>query len=120
MFISVATLGIGNISLPTTMDEPIEIPIEDTLDLHPFRPKEIRDVAHDYLIAAREKGILEVRLIHGRGIGVQREIIRSLCAGLEWVTDFSDADPSGGGWGSTVVKLAPVDTDSLDSRQSPT
>lgn len=91
------------------MDEPIEIPIEDTLDLHPFRPKEIRDVAHDYLVAAREKGILQVRLIHGKGIGVQREIIRSLCAGLEWVTDFHDADSSGGGWGSTLVELAPLD-----------
>ena len=53
-------------------DDPIEIPIEDTLDLHPFRPNEIRDVVLEYLTVARERGLRQVRLIHGRGIGVQR------------------------------------------------
>ena len=85
------------------MDDPVEIPIEDTLDLHPFRPKEIRDVARDYLEAARDKGFDQVRLIHGRGIGVQREIIRSLLASLDFVDHFHDADATGGGWGATVV-----------------
>jgi dsDNA-specific endonuclease/ATPase MutS2 len=84
-------------------DEPIEIPITDTLDLHPFRPSEIRDVAEAYLHEARERGFRQVRLIHGRGIGVQRERIRSLLASLDFVKDFQDADPSGGGWGSTVI-----------------
>ncbi|HEX8173418.1 MAG TPA: Smr/MutS family protein [Thermoanaerobaculia bacterium] len=88
------------------LDAPIEIPIEETLDLHPFRPAEVQDVAREYLIAAHEQGFEQVRLIHGRGIGVQRERIRSLLRSLEFVVDFHDADPSGGGWGSTVVLLA--------------
>ena len=88
-------------------DEPIEIPITDTLDLHPFRPAEVRDVAREYLIEAHQRGFTQVRLIHGRGIGVQRERIRSLLGELDFVTGFTDADASGGGWGSTVVLLAP-------------
>ncbi len=87
-------------------DEPVEIPITDTLDLHPFRPSEIRDVARDYLIEAHARGFRQVRLIHGRGIGVQRERIRSLLESLDFVEAFHDADASGGGWGSTVVLLA--------------
>ncbi len=89
------------------MDEPIEIPITDTLDLHPFRPDEIKDVARAYLSEAQRLGFSQVRLIHGRGIGVQRERIRSLLRELDFILDFEDADPSGGGWGSTVVLLAP-------------
>ena len=87
--------------------EPISIPITDTLDLHPFLPKEIKDVAHEYLLEARARGFRQVRLIHGRGIGVQRERIRSLLTSLDFVEDFHDADPTGGGWGSTVVLLRP-------------
>jgi len=86
-------------------DDPVEIPIEDTLDLHPFQPKEIRDVALEYLTAARARGLRQVRLIHGRGIGVQRERIHSLLRSLDFVESFIDADPSGGGWGATVVLL---------------
>ena len=86
-------------------DEPVEIPIEDTLDLHPFQPKEIRDVALEYLREAHERGFRQVRLIHGRGIGVQRERIHSLLRSLEFVESFADADPGGGGWGATVVLL---------------
>ncbi len=88
-------------------DEPVEIPIEDVLDLHPFQPKEIRDVALEYLTEARRRGLRQVRLIHGRGIGVQRERIHSLLRSLEWVEVFQDADPTGGGWGATVVVLKP-------------
>lgn len=85
--------------------EPIEIPITDTLDLHPFRPDEIRDVARDYLEEAHARRFQQVRLIHGRGIGVQRERIRALLAELDYVTGFHDADHTGGGWGATVVLL---------------
>jgi dsDNA-specific endonuclease/ATPase MutS2 len=88
-------------------DDIVEIPITDTLDLHPFRPKEIRDVAREYLIEAHARGFTQVRLIHGRGVGVQRENIRALLRSLDFVDDFHDADPSGGGWGSTIVLLAP-------------
>jgi DNA-nicking Smr family endonuclease len=86
-------------------DDPIEIPITDTFDLHPFQPKEIRDVAREYLIEAHARGFRQVRLIHGRGIGVQRERIRSLLPELDFVEAFHDADGSGGGWGATVVIL---------------
>ena len=86
-------------------DEPFEIPITDTLDLHPFRPNEIKDVAREYLVEAHARGFRQVRLIHGRGIGVQRERIRSLLQSLEFVEAFQDADGSGGGWGATVVLL---------------
>lgn len=89
----------------TGEDDPIEIPITDTLDLHPFRPDEIRDVVTEYLIEARGRGFGQVRLIHGRGIGVQRNNVQSLLRKLDFVEDFHDADPSGGGWGATVVIL---------------
>lgn len=91
-------------------DEPIEIPIEDTLDLHPFRPGEIRDVTLEYLREARARGFRQVRLIHGRGIGVQRENVQSLLRSLDFVEAFHDADASGGGWGSTVVLLRKPET----------
>ena len=90
---------------PVNSDEPVEIPITDTFDLHPFRPEEIKDVAREYLLEARARGFRQVRLIHGRGIGVQRERIRSLLQSLDFVEAFQDADGSGGGWGSTVVVL---------------
>jgi dsDNA-specific endonuclease/ATPase MutS2 len=86
-------------------DAPIAIPITDTLDLHPFRPNEIRDVAGEYLLEARARGFRQVRLIHGRGMGVQRANIQSLLKTLDFIESFADADPSGGGWGSTVVVL---------------
>ncbi len=86
-------------------DEPVEIPIEDTLDLHPFRPSEIRDVTLEYLREARARGFRQVRLIHGRGIGVQRENVQALLRKLDFVEEFHDADATGGGWGATVVLL---------------
>ena len=89
------------------MDEPVEIPITDTLDLHSFQASEVRGVAEEYLREARKAGLRQVRLIHGRGIGVQRDIIRSLLSSLDFVEAFHDADPGGGGWGSTVALLAP-------------
>jgi DNA-nicking Smr family endonuclease len=92
-------------------EAPVEIPVTDTLDLHPFRPREIRDVAREYLAEARARGFRQVRLIHGRGIGVQRENIRALLGSLDFVVAFHDADPGGGGWGATVVLLAPNSLD---------
>ena len=88
------------------MDEgPVEIPITDTLDLHPFRPEEIRDVALEYLTEARSRGFRQVRLIHGRGIGMQRANVQALLRRLEWVEDFWD-DAS---LGATVVVLRTED-----------
>jgi DNA-nicking Smr family endonuclease len=88
------------------MDEgPVEIPISDSLDLHPFRPDEIRDVALEYLSVARERGIRQVRLIHGRGIGMQRANIQSLLRGLDFVHDFWDDAHLG----ATIVVLRTED-----------
>ncbi|HEX9984690.1 MAG TPA: Smr/MutS family protein [Thermoanaerobaculia bacterium] len=86
-------------------DDPVEIPITDTLDLHPFRPADVKEVALEYLLEARSRGFRQVRLIHGRGIGVQRERIQALLRSLDWVEAFHDADHTGGGWGATVVLL---------------
>ena len=86
--------------------EEIVLPLEDHIDLHPFRPKEIRSVAESYLEQALEAGFREVRLIHGRGVGVQRKILRSLLTGHPGVVEFRDAPPERGGWGATIVRLA--------------
>ena len=91
--------------------EEIVLPIEDRIDLHPFRPKEIKDVVASYLEEARAAGFTEVRLIHGRGIGVQREIVRRLLERHPAVIDFGDAPPGHGGWGATVARLRPPDED---------
>ena len=82
-------------------DEPVEVPIEDALDLHPFLPGEVRDVALEYLEQARERGFREVRLIHGRGRGVQRASIQSLLQTLDYVETYYDASHLG----ATVVVL---------------
>ena len=88
------------------MDEPpVDVPITDTLDLHSFRPDEIRDVAQEYLIEARSRGLRQVRLIHGRGIGMQRANVQAMLQRLEFVEEFWD-DSS---LGATVVVLRTED-----------
>jgi dsDNA-specific endonuclease/ATPase MutS2 len=87
----------------------VELPITDALDLHPFRPAETADVLRDYLDAAIEKGLREVRVIHGRGIGTQREIARKVLSRDPRVVHFDDAPPDRGGWGATVVQLRSAD-----------
>jgi DNA-nicking Smr family endonuclease len=86
-------------------DDPVALPIEDALDLHAFQARDVRDVVASYLEAARQAGFEEVRLIHGRGIGVQRESVRALLARHPGVLAFADAPPERGGWGATVVRL---------------
>ena len=90
---------------PADTHDPVEIPIEDTLDLHVFHPREVAMAAEAYLDAAAEKGLLEVRLIHGRGIGQQREAVRALCRRHPRVVSFRDAPPGQGGWGATIALL---------------
>ena len=85
--------------------EPVNLPIEDSLDLHSFAPKEVRPVVDEYLKEAAARGFREVRLIHGRGIGVQRASVQGLLAGHPLVERFFDAPPERGGWGATVVVL---------------
>ena len=84
----------------------VDLPIEDFIDLHPFPPRDIPDVVTDYLEAAQSKGYREVRLIHGRGIGVQRERVRSTLAKHPLVASFSDATADRGGWGATIARLS--------------
>jgi DNA-nicking Smr family endonuclease len=86
-------------------DEPVRIPIEDALDLHAFAPRDVASVVAEYLDAAHARGFSEVRLIHGRGIGVQRKIVQSVLARHPLVAGFADAPPERGGAGATIVRL---------------
>lgn len=90
------------------MNDETRLPIEDYLDLHAFRPQDVRSVVEAYIEAAREAGFLEVRLIHGRGIGVQRETVRAALARHPEVESFANAPPERGGWGATVARLRPI------------
>jgi len=85
--------------------DPIEIEITDVFDLHSIQPREVKAVVVEYLQQAHDKGFKSVRLIHGKGIGVQREIVRSILAETEFVVDWITAPESGGGWGATIVRL---------------
>jgi DNA-nicking Smr family endonuclease len=93
--------------LPAMADEPpvVVLEIEDSIDLHAFAPRDLLNVVEDYLEAAHEKGLREVRLIHGRGTGFQRARVRELLASHRLVVSFSDAPPLRGGWGATLVTL---------------
>jgi DNA-nicking Smr family endonuclease len=84
---------------------PVVIPIEDHLDLHPFQPKEIHGVVEEYLRQCKDAGFHEVRLIHGKGKGVQRNNIRKLLEDHAAVESFHDAPLEAGSWGATVVIL---------------
>ena len=86
-------------------DDPIHVPIEDALDLHSFGPRDVASVVEEYLRAAHERGFREVRIIHGRGIGVQRSIVRAVLSRHLLVISFADAPPARGGWGATIVRL---------------
>jgi hypothetical protein len=84
----------------------VELPIEDSIDLHSFPPAELPAVVGDYLEAAHARGFREVRIIHGRGIGVQRERVRSLLSSHPLVENYRDAPSDRGGWGATIAWLA--------------
>ena len=85
--------------------EPVRIPITDVFDLHTVPPRDVKGVVEEYLAEARRLGFKALRIIHGRGIGVQREIVRSVLARTEFVLDFRDAPAEAGGWGATIVTL---------------
>jgi len=84
---------------------PVEIPVEDALDLHSFRPADVRSVVEEYLQVAHARGFTEVRLIHGRGIGVQRAVVQSLLGSHPLVVGYADAPEDRGGRGATLVRL---------------
>ena len=81
------------------------IPIEDALDLHAFRPEETASAVEAYVEEAAARGFPEVRLVHGRGRGVQRRIVRAVLLRSPFVVSFEDAPPERGGWGATVARL---------------
>ena len=85
--------------------EVVEVEITDTLDLHSFPPREVAEVLESYLEAAVEKGLLRLRIIHGKGIGVQRRTVRALLERHPSVSSFSVAPPDAGSWGATTVIL---------------
>ena len=86
--------------------EEFEYPIDGTLDLHQFSPQETREVLTEYIRVCLEKGITSLRIVHGKGKGVQREIVRSFLEKHPNVVSFRHEGGSGGGWGATVVDLS--------------
>ncbi|HLH16351.1 MAG TPA: Smr/MutS family protein [Bryobacteraceae bacterium] len=84
---------------------PLEIPITDVFDLHSVPPRDVEAVVEEYLLEARKRGFKALRIIHGRGIGVQREMVRAILARTDFVSDYRDAPAEAGGWGATVVTL---------------
>jgi DNA-nicking Smr family endonuclease len=85
----------------------VELPIDGTLDLHTFQPREIAPLLADYFDACRARGILEVRVIHGKGTGALRRTVHALLGRLPEVVSFRPCDESAGGWGATLVVLRP-------------
>lgn len=88
---------------------PIELPITGELDLHSFRPQELGDLVPEYLRLCRERGILEVRVIHGKGIGQVARSVHAILGRLPSVESFSLATPRFGGHGATIVQLRPTE-----------
>jgi dsDNA-specific endonuclease/ATPase MutS2 len=96
---------VSNIDLDEPFPDPIEIEITDVFDLHTIQPREVKRVVEEYLWQAHEKGFPSVRIIHGKGIGVQREMVRSILQRTPFVLDWIDAPPAAGGLGATIVRL---------------
>ncbi len=86
-------------------EDEIELPIDGALDLHTFSPKDVKELLQDYLFACREKGIFEIRLIHGKGTGALRKTVHSILEKMPEVASFRTAAEDAGGWGATLVQL---------------
>ena len=92
---------------PMNSYEPAEIPVDGTLDLHYFSPREMHELIPDYLDQCMERGILQVRIVHGKGTGVLRARVHSILKRLPCVESFALAGEGAGGWGATIVRLRP-------------
>ena len=93
--------------MPDLDPDAIELPLTGELDLHTFAPRDVPSLVEEYVRACREKGILTLRLVHGRGKGVRRAEVRRVLSRLDGVAAFHDAPPASGGWGATIVQLEP-------------
>jgi DNA-nicking Smr family endonuclease len=89
--------------------EPLELPIDGVLDLHTFQPGEVKDLLPDYITACREKGILQIRVVHGKGTGSLRRTVHSILGRLPGVRSFRLAGEDAGSWGATLVELSPLE-----------
>ena len=92
--------------VPEDPDEPITIPITDVFDLHSVPPRDVQGVVEAYLEEAHKLGLRAIRIIHGRGIGVQREMVRAVLARASFVVSYGDAPAEAGGWGATIATLS--------------
>jgi DNA-nicking Smr family endonuclease len=86
--------------------EPVQLEITDVIDLHTIPPKQVKAVVEEYLCQAQARGFRYVRIIHGKGQGVQRELVRKVLARTAHVVSFYDAPPEAGGWGATIVEFS--------------
>ena len=93
------------------MDEPVQLPIDGVLDLHTFSPREVKDLVLDYLQACLERGIYQVRIIHGKGIGNLKRTVHSILSKHPEVISFSLDHPQYSGWGATIVHLRKPQTE---------
>lgn len=89
----------------------IVVPIEDVIDLHTYHPGDVKSLLEEYIPACIDKGVYEIRIIHGKGKGVQRRIVHSLLSKHPDVASFQTAGPEAGGWGATVARLMPRDVE---------
>jgi DNA-nicking Smr family endonuclease len=87
--------------------EPVELPIDGTLDLHLFRPKDVKALVPHYLRLCREKGLLDVKIIHGKGTGALRAHVQAILSRMSEVQWYRTAEEANGGWGATLVRLLP-------------
>ncbi len=85
--------------------EPVELPITDVFDLHSVAPKDVKGAVEEYLVEAQRQGYKALRIIHGRGIGVQRSTVREILARTSFVESYGDAPMEAGGWGATLMTL---------------
>jgi DNA-nicking Smr family endonuclease len=90
-------------------EDPVEFPINGVLDLHTFRPQDVKDLVEEYVHACRERGLLDLRIIHGKGTGALRETVHATLARMPEVASFRLAGEDRGSWGATLVRLKPRD-----------
>lgn len=92
----------------TPFPEPVVIEITDVFDLHTIPPRDVKRVVEEYLREAHAKGFIVVRIIHGKGKGVQREMVRTILSRTPFILDWTDAPPDAGGLGATIARLSSV------------